>query len=524
MQIQGQSKSKLLLLGLPTMISTCLVFWNIQNLGLSVWDEYYYTEGAKWFLGVQGGWFQIYEPPGFPLVISLFWRFFGLHDYVAIAASGIFAILTVALMTYMGVKIFGFAVGIVAPLLLSAMPLFLYYARFAMTDVPFTFFFSAAVLSSYLALKSGRRRDILFAGILIAVCTGIKYDGFMALLVPALYVVPLTLSKGTPRERVNVFVGNAKALLIMAVPVAVGFLAWFYVLGLPTGVSRHFFSRQIIHLLSPRILLAGFLKFRAIVLTSHSRQLGLSPFSGGLFYIQVLATWASIPVLIFAVVGLMRRNIRDDPELFASFWLVILFLAFSCIPGNFQRAMVPVLPPLALVSAIGTRKIVDMVRGNRWPLSSSMNFDRLLHLSIVFLILALAASPTFQAVSDNHSGYRQAGMILNAVTNGSTVYALSKPVIDFYHPVVLNLSAPINSTNLPPQGYLVVDYTAFLRGYLSESEIQTLVIQGRLSPVASIPAGTPQVSYLDDVSFSQVQQMNSTYTSIMIYQITNDTS
>ncbi|HYW00031.1 MAG TPA: glycosyltransferase family 39 protein, partial [Candidatus Acidoferrum sp.] len=362
MQIQGQSKTRLFLLCLPTMISTCLVFWNIQDLGLSVWDEYYYTEGAKWFLGVQGGWFQIYEPPGFPLVISLFWRFFGLHDYVAIAASGIFAVLTVALMTYVGVKIFGFGVGIVAPLLLSAMPLFLYYARFAMTDVPFTFFFSAAVLSGYRALKSGKRRDILFAGILIAVCTGIKYNGFMALLVPALYAAVITLSGGTPKERFNAFVGNAKALVLMAVPVAVGFLVWFYVLGLPTGVSRHFFSRQIIHLLSPRTLLAGFLKFRSVVLTSHSGQIGLSPFSGGLFYMQVLATWASIPVLIFAVVGLLRRNIREDPELFASFWFVVLFFAFSCIPGTFQRAMVPVLPPLALVSAIGIRKIVDMVR------------------------------------------------------------------------------------------------------------------------------------------------------------------
>ncbi len=112
-------------------------------------------------------------------------------------------------------------------------------------------------------------------------------------------------------------------------------------------------------------------------------------------------------------------------------------------------------------------------------------------------------------------------MILNAVTNGSTVYALSKPVIDFYHPVVLT---SVNSTNLPSQGYLVVDYTAFLRGYLSESEVHSLVIQGRLRPVASIPAGTPQVVYLDGMSFSQVEQMNSTYTSITIYQIANETS
>ena len=501
-------------------MSTCLVFWNVQGLGLSVWDEYYYTEGAKWFLGTQGGWFQIYEPPGFPLAIALFWRFFGVHDYVAIAASGIFAVLTVALMTYVCVKLFGLGVGIVAPLLLLTMPLFLYYARFAMTDVPFTFFFSAAILSSYFALKSGKRRDLLLAGILIAICTGIKYNGFMAWLVPAMYTVALALSGGTARERFGSLVRNAKALVIMAVPVALGFLAWFYVLGLPTGTTRHLLSRQIVHLFSPRNLWAGFLKFRSIVLASHSGQLGLTPFSGTLFYIQVLATWVSIPVLVFAVVGVMRRNIHADSELFASFWFAILFLAFSCVPGTFQRAMIPVLPPLALVSAIGIRKAAIAVRSIRWFPRNSINLSRLLHLSIVFLILALAVPPVFHAVSSNHSGYRQVGEILDTVTNGSIVYALSKPVIDFYHPVVLT---PINSTSLPSQGFLVVDYTASLRGYMTESELQTLVTEGRLKLVASIPSGTPQVVYLDGMSFSQIEQMNSTSTGIMIYQIMNST-
>ena len=141
-------------------------------------------------------------------------------------------------------------------------------------------------------------------------------------------------------------------------------------------------------------------------------------------------------------------------------------------------------------------------------------------MSIVFLILALAVPPVFHAVSSNHSGYRQVGEILDTVTNGSIVYALSKPVIDFYHPVVLT---PINSTSLPSQGFLVVDYTASLRGYMTESELQTLVTQGRLKLVASIPSGTPQVVYLDGMSFSQIEQMNSTSTGIMIYQIMNST-
>jgi hypothetical protein len=307
----------------------------------------------------------------------------------------------------------------------------------------------------------------------------------------------------------------------MAIPVVVGFVGWFYVLGVPTGTSRHFLVRQIIHLLSPRILLAGFRKFKSIVLSSHSGQLGVSPFSGALFYAQVLATWASVPVLVFAIMGLLRNDIRDDPELFTGLWFVGLFLAFSCIPGTFQRAMVPVLPPLALLSAIGIRKFVNMFRSTRWATRNPVNLKRVLHISIIILILWLTALPTFQAVSDNHAGYREAGMVLNTVANGTTVYALSKPVIDFYHPSVLT---PVNSTNLPSDGYLVVDYTAFIRGYITESEIQTLIAEGRLRPVATVGSDTPRIVYLDGMSFSQVDQMNSTYTNITIYQITNGTS
>ncbi|HXZ90284.1 MAG TPA: hypothetical protein VEG61_04400, partial [Candidatus Dormibacteraeota bacterium] len=87
---RGQSRTvekRQLLLTIPVLLSAVVIFWNLSGLGLSHWDEYNYIETAEWFLRTPGGTFTIYEPPGFPFLVAVFFRLFGVRDYVAIAAS-----------------------------------------------------------------------------------------------------------------------------------------------------------------------------------------------------------------------------------------------------------------------------------------------------------------------------------------------------------------------------------------------------------------------------------------------------
>jgi len=511
------------MLCVPTLISAILVFWNVQSLGLTYWDEYYYTETAKWFLGVSGGWFAIYEPPGFSMAIALFWRLFGVHDFVAIAVSGSFAVLTVALISILGFKYFGVEVGVVAPLLLSFMPFFLYYSRLAVADMALTFFFSAAVLASYAALRSGKHREMLLAGLLMAICTGLKYNGFMAWLIPAFYM-PVIAASERSGKRFAVLKRSVKTLLLMIIPTVIGLLSWFYVLGVPTGTSKHFSSHQLIHLISPRILLAGISKFRSVVLTSHSGQLALTPLLSAPFYVQVLSMWVTIPVLLLALLGVMRRTIKEEPEFYVVFWFIAPFLIFSSIPGTFQRAILPLLPPLSLLAAIGLRRVGRAVQ---IILNAKIKFIPNLHAivsySILILILTLTLYPAYHAVADTHAGYRQAGNILNSLPGGMQVYCLCQPVIYFYYQVNFTVTNP---TNLPSNGYVVIDFTGYLQGHMTASAIQSLesqVSDGHLKLVASVPLDLPQPLYLDGLSFSQIAELNSTYTYIRIYQIVNGT-
>jgi 4-amino-4-deoxy-L-arabinose transferase-like glycosyltransferase len=87
-----------LLLAFPVLLSAAVIFWNLKGVGLSHWDEYNYIETAKWFLRKPGGTFTIYEPPGFSFLVAVFFRLFGVRDYVAIAVSAVFAVATVALV------------------------------------------------------------------------------------------------------------------------------------------------------------------------------------------------------------------------------------------------------------------------------------------------------------------------------------------------------------------------------------------------------------------------------------------
>jgi hypothetical protein len=279
-------------------------------------------------------------------------------------------------------------------------------------------------------------------------------------------------------------------------------------------------------LLSLRVLIAGYRKFHAIVLTSHSMQLGFTIFQSLPFYVQVLATWVSLPMVLFAVLGMLRKNYRTDSELFAVCWFVVPFLFLSSLPSAYHRAMIPLLPPVALLSAIGIKKTIIILKRVLVPKHRvSIDLTNLLQLGIVVLILALSVTPTLGAVSDVHSGYRQAGIMLNAVAGNSPVYCYCSPVITFYHSAVLPVtSEALNSSNLPTQGFIVTDYTTYVRGYLTPTSEQTLESEGRLRLVASIPSGIPQPAYLGDYSFTQLQELNSTFTYIRIYEITNSTS
>lgn len=480
---------------------------------MSHWDEYNYVTTAIWFLGGKNGVFTIYEPPGFPIFIALFFKIFGARDFVAIATSGAFAVMTVALVTLIGTRFFGLQVGIVAPILLVISPLFIAYSRMALTDVAFTFFFTASVFTMYVALRSGRLIHLISAGLLFAACNSIKYNGIMALLIPILYLPAMMI--GTKKGELH---KNGRRylqyLVIMCLPTLVLGLVFLFILGVGSSI-RDMASFHALRFLTTDTFARGFSRFEAAAIQPHSGQLSIHPLGEAAFYLEVIADWVPLPIVILAIIGLAMRKPAENPHLFTLFWAAFAFVEVSSIPARYSRALLPVLPPLALLAGVGLTRLVS-IQPFRW---SKPRLNRLFRTGMaVFLITMVLGGcliPLMQTVAISHNAYRQVGQILQSAAGNSTVLAETQPVIAFYYKTTFGDMTEANLTNA---NFLVVDFIGQLR---YQPTIQLLEKQGRLKLFMSVHNDASDFVYLDSTNFHRLKTWN--YTNIMIYRVENVT-
>jgi 4-amino-4-deoxy-L-arabinose transferase-like glycosyltransferase len=519
----GFSRSRVLIYGflvcLPTAISAVLVFWNLKSLGLSHWDEYNYVITAIWFAGRKDGVFTIYEPPGFPFSVGLLFKLFGVQDYIAIATSGLYAVMTVVLVTFIGAKFFDLKVGIVASILLTVSPLFIAYSRMALTDVAFTFFFTASVFSMYIALRSGRLYHLISAGVLFAACNTMKYNGVMALLVPILYM-PVLL-RGTKKSEVlrNGY-RHLKFLVILCLPTLVFGVLFLFLLGVG-GSIRDLASFRLLHIMTLDTLAKGFAKFQAGALLPHGvqsgggGQLAVRPLGEAVYYLQVMFYYVPLPILLLAIVGLATKKLEDNPHLFTVFWAVLSFVEISSISARYSRALLPVLPPLAILAAVGITRLQSIWHFEpKRPRLKSLFRGAILAL-LLALVFGTSLIPLIQTVDVSHNAYRETGQILQKVAGNSTVLAETQPVIAIYYRTKFG---DLTDANLAHANFLVVDFIGAERYRLT---IQLLEKQGRLKQVTSIHNDALDLVYLDSRSIDRLKTWN--YYDIVIYRVENAT-
>ena len=513
--------TRIALMALPLVMSTILVFWNLQGLGLSHWDEFNYIVTAQWFLRRPGGTFTIYEPPGFPFLVAVFFKIFGESDYVAIAVSGIFAVATVGLVTYLGLRLFGLEVSLTAPIMLVLSPLFLTYSRMALTDMTFTFFFSLALVAMYFATKSLDSWWTALAAFAFAACTMVKYNGFMSLATFACYLLIL-LGGLRGSARLKVALRWLRKLVMICIPSLILNFSFVLMLGISTLLpARQVFSLHALRSVELNLLYVlakGFAKFNTAAMRPHAGQLSFLPLTAAPFYIQVLAVFVPGPVLLLAIIGLLRKNFKDTPALFVSVWLLASFFLISSVPSHYSRAILPVLPPLALCAGLGLSRVGPFLHSAgfaRWP-TLKPKFAWVIP-AVLILVIALSVPGALQAVSMEHQAYRQAGELLASFPGRSPVLEQAQLVMGFYYPASFG---KINATSLAKNRFIVIDFIGAENGYLPA--IQQFTEQGRIKLVGTIPNDLPPEVYLDSMSFQELSRWNYTY--IQIYEVVNGTA
>lgn len=283
------------------------------------------------------------------------------------AVTATFGTATIALVYLIGRRISP-TTGLVAAAVFAVQSLHVRESHFVLTDVPMTFFIALAAVLTLRACDRRRFRDCVLVGLAVGAAAATKYNGGVAILLPAL---ALLLSPGT-------WVWRVRAMLLVSGSAALTFLACapYTVIALPEFLNAFAYLAHMYAEGPPR------------------------PEPAWLTYIKHLRNNFSIPGLLMAAggLGLAIRALVSAPRasatlawtLAASFTLVYFYM----ISGQrlvWGRYLLPLLPFLCVLAAGGIVWIADQV-ARRWPSSMAMP------LAAAVLLLVVTFQPTANAV------------------------------------------------------------------------------------------------------------------------------
>ena len=302
------------------------------------YDDARYTVVAKQIV-LSGDWLNTQyngapdfeHPPLLEWIQAAFFSVFGISDFVAKVPSALLGWGTVLLVAWLARRLTGDPIqGVLAMFALASSAYFVKYTARAMTDVPVTFFFLAALCAWSLTEDSAGW--YLAAGAFTAMA--LMTRGLIGFALPAIFGLDLIVARRRPRW------GYALAALAVAIlPLAL----WYW--------------RLIDH-------------YGQVFFTAHEAWLDreafgtLSPswrrYTGLFEYMFMLAKsyWPWLPFAIAGIVTIIRGRQR---RLFVLLiWFVVVLAMCAAAKSRVLRYMLPAYPALSILSAIGLAALIPV--------------------------------------------------------------------------------------------------------------------------------------------------------------------
>jgi len=275
-------------------------------------------------------------PPLFIWLEAGSFKVFGINDAAAKFPSALLGCGTILLVYFLTLELTGEVwTSLFAMLVLASTQFFLKNATHAMTDVPFTFFFTLAMLCYVKGLKSEPYIALLGLPLALALLTR-SVIGFLAVGIIAVHLVL------TKRFRLL-----ASPWLLSGLVFAVALpSAWFlsqYQLHGPASFTSH-------------------LRFISNKVYVESGARGLSsilnyPLSLLKYY------WPWLPFMLaglFVEIRAMRSKKHDAAVLLIT-WVFLVLLSFTLVQTRYPRYIMPVYPAFAILAAIALERSIPPV-------------------------------------------------------------------------------------------------------------------------------------------------------------------
>jgi hypothetical protein len=349
--------------------------------GPALWepDEGRYAEIAREmvvsgdYLTPHNDWVRYFEKP--PLV---YWasaaaiKAFGRNEFAVRSQAALASVGSVVVTAALAEAISGATVGILSAIALGLSPLFFIFARFASPDPALAFFLTAALAAFYAAASGtfragASRKWMLAAAALLGVGTLSK--GPVALVLVGAIGLLWLLAEGRARELLTIrWLECAAIYLAIVAP-------WFALVATRNpGFLQFFFVHEHLE--------------RFTASTEH----GWGPW----FFIPVVIAgmW---PFSYFVPLGMRAlSDSSEDPEQmrrrsalrFLLIWFAVVFLFFSIPRSKLGEYILPGIPPLAILAAVGLGRMRVMERARAVRIVAWYAFVNTALLAIVVLSIS----------------------------------------------------------------------------------------------------------------------------------------
>ncbi len=345
------------------VLSAILLLAPIRTGDLAGYDDARYALVAKHVV-LSGHWLEIESnggpalehPPLFSWMQALLFIPFGLSDPLAKLPSALCGLGVILLVAWLGRRMTGDPfTGALAMFVMASSVYFVKYAARAMTDVPFTFFFLAAVCAW--VLSDDHPYWLLIAGAFAALAQLTRaLAGFS---IPLLFAADMLVNRRRPPLRYLI-----GAVFITFLPLAAWYAQWIYRYG------ADFFLRSSIYM-------------------NQEVTGSLSPawrrYTGAFEYIWMIAKsyWPWLPAMIAGMVVVIRK--KDRKLRLLILWVAVVYVLCAITKSRVLRYMLPAYPAFAILSAIGLLWLL--------PERTVRNVLRVLTPAVAVVVLVIAIRP-----------------------------------------------------------------------------------------------------------------------------------
>jgi 4-amino-4-deoxy-L-arabinose transferase-like glycosyltransferase len=313
------------------------------------------------------------KPIAYYWLVASSYRAFGISEWSARLPSALAAAGCALLVFLFARRFFGFWEGLWSSLILVTSLEFFLLARIVIFDMTLTFFTTLALFAFFCALHEppGRRRTALLGAMYIASAAATLVKGPIGVALPGIVALSyLVVTRQLSQVRKLGLGFGIPLFLVVAAP-------WYFAVEQRNpGYLRYFFWEE------------NFIRYT----TPHFNRT-----EGWSYFLAVLAIgflpWTlCIPQ---ALHDAWRR--REDTPLFLLFWTVLPFLFFSFSNAKLPHYILPIFPPLALLTGIQVEnEIVSARARGAWPVAlACLGLCSL----IAFFLIAVEAPQIFSGAT-----------------------------------------------------------------------------------------------------------------------------